>query len=101
LTIHGDGAQRRDFIHVRDVVEANIRAFNSDAKGVVVNIGSGVNHSVKELADLISDRQMFGPRRPGDAEITLADIKLASKLLGWSPTVRFEDGVRELIMSGA
>src|SRR5262249_28355879 len=54
LTIHGDGEQRRDFVHVRDVVAANLAAMRSDAHGMVINIGSGENHSVKQLANLIS-----------------------------------------------
>ncbi|MHB8419586.1 MAG: NAD-dependent epimerase/dehydratase family protein [Myxococcales bacterium] len=97
LTIHGSGEQRRDFCHVRDVVEANLAAFRSPAQGVACNIGSGVNHSVQEIANLISHEQVHLPRRAGDAEVTLADIRRAQELLGWQPTVRFEDGLRELM----
>ncbi|HUB09394.1 MAG TPA: NAD-dependent epimerase/dehydratase family protein [Myxococcales bacterium] len=97
LTIHGDGAQRRDFVHVRDVVEANLAAFRSAAQGVACNVGSATNHSVKEIADMISPKQVHLPRRAGDAEITLADISRARELLGWQPRIRFEDGLRELV----
>ncbi len=96
LVIHGTGLQRRDMIHVRDVVAANILAFESEVHGEIVNIGSGASISVRELADLISPLQEFGPARAGDAANTLADIAKARELLHWSPAVRFEDGLQEL-----
>ena len=96
LAIHGSGLQRRDFIHVRDVVGANIRAFESGVHGEIVNIGSGTSISIQELADLISPLQELGPARRGDAANTLADITRARELLQWEPAVRFEDGLREL-----
>lgn len=96
LLIHGTGKQSRDFVHVRDVVAANIRAFESQVHGEIVNIGSGTRISVKDLADMISPEQEYGPPRVGDAAHTLADITKARTLLGWEPTVRFEDGLREL-----
>ena len=96
LVIHGTGRQSRDFVHVRDVVAANIRAFESRVHGEIVNIGSGTAISVKDLADMISPEQEYGPARVGDAAHTLADIGKARTLLGWEPTVRFEDGLREL-----
>lgn len=96
LVIHGSGLQRRDLIHVRDVVDANIRAFESEVHGEIVNIGSGTNISIRELADLISPLQEFGPPRVGDAANTLADITRARELLYWEPAVHFEDGLREL-----
>lgn len=97
LTIHGDGSQRRDFIHVSDVVEAIVKAYNSQVQGMVLNVGSGNNISVKELADIISQDQVFEPRRAGDANETLADISKIQKILGWSPKVSMEEGIRELI----
>jgi len=97
LEIHGDGLQRRDFIHVRDVVSANIMSYESDQRSIVFNVGSGTNISIKELADLISPEQSFGPRRKADAEITLADIDRITSCLGWKPEVSFEEGLRELM----
>jgi len=96
LEIHGTGEQRRDFIHVRDVAAANVAAFTSNARHVVFNVGSGTNVSIKELADLISSDQVLKPRRPGDAEITLADISAIRESLGWSPSISFEDGLKEM-----
>jgi UDP-glucose 4-epimerase len=96
LIIHGDGGQRRDFVHVRDVAAANIAAWESAVHGVRLNVGSGTNISVKELADMISDRQEFAPRRAADAEVTLADLSTTFARLDWRPTVTFEEGLREL-----
>ena len=96
LTIHGDGSQRRDFVHVSDVVEANIVAFSSNVSGIALNVGSGTNVSVKELADNISKNQLFEPRRKGDAEITLADISKIKKTLGWKPKIEMKEGLEEL-----
>jgi len=98
IEIHGDGAQRRDFVHVRDVVRANIMSFESDARSIVFNVGSGTNISIKELADMISPKQVHSPRRKADAEITLADIERISSVLGWAPEVPFEDGLAELMV---
>lgn len=96
LIIHGTGAQRRDFIHVRDIATANIAAMESPVHGIRVNVGSGTNVSVRELADMISDRQEFQARRAADAEITLADITRARELLLWAPKVSFREGMEEL-----
>lgn len=96
LYIHGDGEQRRDFIHVNDVVAANIAAFESPLRHDIFNIGSGLNISIKELATMISSHQIHAPRRTQDADSTLADISRALQKLSWSPTVPFHQGLDEL-----
>ncbi len=97
LTIHGEGLQSRDFIHVRDVARANLLAFESELHGRTYNVGSGLAVTVKELANRISDNQINQDRRSGDAEITLADISRIKEELGWSPEISFEDGMKELL----
>jgi UDP-glucose 4-epimerase len=97
LTIHGDGSQRRDFVHVADVVEANLVAYEGTTSGLALNVGSGTNISIQEIADLISPRQVRLPRRTGDAEITLADIARIRRELGWQPRVKFAEGLRDLM----
>lgn len=97
LEIHGDGSQRRDFIHVKDVVAANIQAFESEIRHEIFNIGSGVNISIQELADMISDNQLYKSRRSADAEITLADIGRAKDILKWQPSISIQQGIEELI----
>jgi nucleoside-diphosphate-sugar epimerase len=96
LMIHGSGDQRRDFIHVKDVAAANIAALETPVRGVRLNVGSGTSVSVKELADMISANQEFGPRRRGDAEVTLADISRTTEMLGWTPKISFAEGIQEL-----
>jgi UDP-glucose 4-epimerase len=94
LTIVGDGLQRRDFTHVSDVVDANILAMSSDQTGLF-NIGTGKNHSVLELANMISDNTTFIPPRLGEARITLANNDKSKTLLGWNPKVKLEDYIKE------
>ncbi|HEU0160764.1 MAG TPA: NAD-dependent epimerase/dehydratase family protein [Rhizomicrobium sp.] len=96
LEIHGDGHQRRDFIHVRDIVAANIAAYESGLRGEILNIGSGSNISVRELAGMISSHQTFTPARKDDSLATLADISRAQDRLGWQPRIAFADGLEEL-----
>ncbi|MBU6388814.1 NAD-dependent epimerase/dehydratase family protein [Patescibacteria group bacterium] len=97
MTITGDGAQTRDFTHVRDVVRANMLAATSEkvGKGEVINIGAGKNVSVLRIAELIGGPvEHIAPRlEPHD---TLADTTRARELLGWEPTVSLEEGIAEL-----
>lgn len=97
LEIHGDGSQRRDFVHVRDVVAANIAALESDVRGTVFNVGSGTSLSVKELADMISPNQIHTEGRKGDSLATLADISSIRDALGWTPKISFAEGLKELL----
>ncbi|OGV49385.1 MAG: hypothetical protein A3F46_00120 [Legionellales bacterium RIFCSPHIGHO2_12_FULL_42_9] len=97
LEIHGSGEQRRDFIHVHDVVSANIAAFESNLRHEIFNIGSGTNVAIKGLANLISAKQVHQSRRAADAEETLADISRANQLLGWRPTVSLAEGIQEMM----
>jgi UDP-glucose 4-epimerase len=96
LEIHGDGKQRRDFVHVRDVVAANIAAMQSSVRGEIFNVGSGTNLSVKELADMISPNQVHAEARKNDSFETLADISKIQAALGWSPKISFAEGLKEL-----
>ena len=91
LTIVGDGEQRRDFTHVYDVAQANINAMLTNYSGITINIGTGKNHSVNEIAAFISDNTVHIPERPGEARETLADIKRANNLLDWGPKITLED----------
>lgn len=96
LTIVPDGTQRRDFIHISDVVSANMLAMEKDhnSYGEVFNIGSGKNNSVLELAKMISDNITMIEPRQGEAYITLADNKKAKTILEWEPTVKIEDYIK-------
>ena len=99
FTIVGDGEQRRDFTHVNDVVRANIAAAEraSDISGEIINVGTGTNHSVNQIADMIcnSYTKNFIPPRPAEARVTLADISKAKKLLGYMPSIEISDWIDE------
>jgi len=94
LTIVGDGLQRRDFTHVADAVSANILAMTTDAVGLF-NVGTGRNHSVLDLAKMISDDIVHIKPRIGEARETLADNTKIRNAMGWHPTVRLEDYIQE------
>lgn len=98
LSIVGDGTQTRDFVHVRDIVDANISASKSDKVGAgeYINIGSGTRYSVLEIAGFVSGPVVhIAPRV--EMKDTLADITLAKKLLNWYPQVDFQNGIKELL----
>ena len=101
LTIVGDGEQRRDFTHVDDVVNANIKAAlaNIDDKcfGQVYNVGTGLNHSINEIAAMISDNKINIPARPGEAKISLANNTKLRETFDWEPTVKLEDWIRDAL----
>lgn len=98
LTIVPDGTQRRDFTHVDDVVQANLLAMlkdHHDRYGEVFNVGTGVNHSVLELAKMISDDTKMIQPRVGEAYITLANNQKLRETFGWSPTRTIEEYIKE------
>ena len=98
LTIVGDGEQRRDFVHVSDVVSANLTATFNDVDdvhyGQVYNVGSGKNYSVNEIASWISDKQVHLPERVGEVRVSLANIDKIKNVFGWEPKVDLEEWVR-------
>jgi len=95
LTIVGDGEQRRDFVYVKDVAEANLLAVKTRKVGTY-NVGSGKNISINEIANLISANQVYIPPREGEARNTLADITKISKHLGFTPNVSVENYIKQL-----
>jgi len=98
LTIVGDGEQRRDYIYVEDVANANVMAAISnpddDAYGQVYNIGSGKNYSVNEIASFISDDTINIPPREGEVKTSLANIDKMKKTFAWKPEVDVEEWIR-------
>ena len=97
LTIVGDGNQRRDFTHVSDVVKANVMAAisnpDSEAFGQVYNVGTGTNHSINQIARMISDNVINLPPRSGESRITLANNKKINKTFGWNPSIKLEEWI--------
>ena len=98
LTVVGDGTQRRDFIYVGDVARANYLAATADLDGYfgqVFNVGSGKNYSVNEIADAISDNQIFIPERKGEMDTTIANIDKIGEIIGWKPEVDVIDWIKK------
>ena len=99
LTIIGDGEQKRDFIYVGDVVEANICAAlkKIDKKffGQIFNVGSGKNISINNIAKMISNEVEYLPEREGEAKATLADIKKIKLILDWHPKMHLENWIKK------
>ena len=93
LTIVGDGEQTRDFVHVSDIVGANMLVADKDVHGVY-NVGTGIEYSVNQIADMISDIQRNVPARVGEAKRSVADISKI-KSIGWEPKVKLEDWVND------
>lgn len=99
LIIYGDGEQTRDFVHVDDVVQANIKA--ADAHGVIgaFNISSGKRVTINRLVEMITKNNInevkieYSPQRPGDVLHSLADLSLAYQKINYSPSVELERGI--------
>lgn len=99
LTIVGDGEQRRDFTYVGDVVKANIMAAISnpdpDAFGKVYNVGTGVNYSINQIAEIIDHQTINIEPRLGETKISLANNQKLRKTFGWEPTMKLEEWLGE------
>ncbi len=100
--IYGDGQQTRDFVFVEDAVNACMLAASSDrAAGRMVNIGSGMETSVAELAVIVSElagtdlKPAHGPAVAGEVRNSCADIALAGRLLGYSPGFTLREGLEK------
>jgi UDP-glucose 4-epimerase len=96
LTVVGDGLNRRDFIHVKDVVAANILAMKNQNKlnGEIFNIGFGKNYSILEIAQMISKNYTHIPARLGEARNTLANIEKARRILNWEPKIKIDEWLK-------
>jgi UDP-glucose 4-epimerase len=105
--IFGDGEQTRDFVHVKDVAKAIIKALETDNASGIYNIGSGVAITINDLAHLIlklagkeNVEPIHEPPRPGDIKHSQANINRAKKELGYNPSVSLEEGIREILNLG-
>ena len=104
LVIYGNGQQVRDFVFVDDVAEANIFAMNHDSETFeIFNIGTGLETSIKELAEKIikltnsSSKIKYTAAREGDIVYSLADVSKAKNVLGWTAKVSLDEGLQKVI----
>ena len=101
ITIEGDGTQTRDFVHVDDVVQANIlAATHEEAPGKAFNVGTGTEITIRELAETIkevtdSDSEIVHVEpREGDIDESIADVTRARETLGYEPKYDIHDGIK-------
>lgn len=102
--IYGDGNQTRDYLYVTDTADASVKVYNcKNTRGKVLNIASGKELTIKEIVTGIASYLgctapiLYREPRPGDVRRHFADISLAKKLIGFEPTVQFEDGIKSTI----
>jgi len=101
-----DGLQKRDFVHVKDVTRAcRLALESSEANGEVINVGSGNQYTIQEIAQKIAGvmgkdiaPEMNGKYRVGDIRHCFADLTKARTLLGFEPQIDFEEGLAELAL---
>lgn len=102
ITVEGDGEQTRDFVHVEDVVRANLLAATTDHVGEAYNVGTGDRTTIRELAETIREATgvdvpiVHREPREGDVRHSEADLSRVRKRLGFEPTVDLETGIRTL-----
>ncbi|WP_246988220.1 NAD-dependent epimerase/dehydratase family protein [Halorientalis marina] len=103
LSVHGQGDQTRDFVHVADVVRANLAAATATETPAVYNVGTGRSITIRELATLVAEESSADVTvrheqgRDGDIQRSRADISKTTAELGFEPQVGIRDGVASLL----
>jgi UDP-glucose 4-epimerase len=103
ITIFGDGEQSRDFVHVQDVIQANLNAADAVGLSGAFNIGSGVPRTLNQLIALLEEvcglcpKIVMAPEREGDVRHSLADISAARQVLNFKPIVDMAVGIKRYV----
>jgi UDP-glucose 4-epimerase len=103
LTVEGDGQQTRDFVHVDDIIRANMYAAGTKETGYAYNVGTGSATSIQELAETIQDLSDSNPdivhiaERKGDIVESEADITMIQEKMGFEPRIPLQQGLKSLI----
>tara|TARA_B110000014_G_C20085866_1_gene567903 strand:- start:322 stop:1242 length:921 start_codon:yes stop_codon:yes gene_type:complete len=101
--VNGDGTQFRDFVHVSDVVKANILSMDSNVPNGFFNVGTNSSITVLDLAKLVIEhagldiKPVFRPALKGDVHKSLCNNQLIREKIGWTPTIKLEDWLKEII----
>lgn len=96
-TVVGDGTQRRDFLYASDVAAAFLLAAETDKTGEIWNLGAGNPQSINYLVELIGGPVVYIPKRPGEPDVTWADIGKITRDLKWKQRIPFEEGVARMM----
>ncbi|MBT7557143.1 NAD-dependent epimerase/dehydratase family protein [Candidatus Woesearchaeota archaeon] len=97
LTITGNGEQRRDFTHVDDIVNGLTLCMNDKFNADIFELGSGVNYSMNELADMFGGEKKYIPARKGEYDRTLCDYSKTELKLGYKPTRNIKEYIKGII----
>ena len=97
FTVVGDGSQKRDFINVKDVANAFYKALCSKINNEIINIGYGKPSSVNEMIKILKGNKIYIPKRPGEPNITHANINKAKNLLNWKPIISLKEGLDDVL----
>ena len=97
FTIVGNGKQKRDFVYVQDVCNAFYLSIKKKVKNQIFNVGSSNPKSVNDLTDILKGKKIYIPKRPGEPDITYADISKIKKFLNWSPLINFDMGIKNVL----
>ena len=97
FTVVGDGTQRRDFVYVTDVAEAFRLAAETQKTGEIWNLGAGDPQPIRRLVELIGGPVVYIPKRPGEPDVTWADITKIRRDLDWKLRVPFDKGVAQMM----
>jgi UDP-glucose 4-epimerase len=100
LVVHGDGAQTRDYVYVDDVLHAMTAAATApNVNGMVINVGSGTENSIRELVKKVGDAagkevdSLYNPNTSGGVSRMKADLTLAAKKLNYKPSIKLDEGL--------
>jgi UDP-glucose 4-epimerase len=101
LVVHGDGNQTRDYVYVDDVVSAMVAAATApNVNGLVINVGSGTETSIRELVKKVGETtgrevdSIYNSNTSGGVSRMRADLSLAAQKLNYRPSIKLDDGLR-------
>jgi UDP-glucose 4-epimerase len=101
LVVHGDGSQTRDYVYVDDAVSAMVAASTApNVNGLVINVGSGTETSVRDLVRCVLEvtggkpEVIYNSKTSGGVSRMMADLSLAQEKLSYRPSIQLENGLR-------
>jgi UDP-glucose 4-epimerase len=97
LTVVGDGCQKRDFTYISDIVHAFYKAIRVKKNFKIFNLGTGRPTSVNSIVKLLGCKSINIPKRPGEPDLTSANINKVKKELNWKPKTSIKEGVKNLL----
>ena len=97
LTVVGDGTQKRDFTYISDVIEAFYKAIKIKKNFQIFNLGTGKPIAVNGIVKLLGCKSINIPKRPGEPDLTSANINKIKKELNWKPKVSIKQGIKNLL----